>query len=785
MPSSTSSENKTIPSIERITRLKDAVQNYRPSICTERSLIWTDYNKKSKNKKKPIHIQIAEALRAVLLKKTIHIYPDELIVGNYTSKRVGGSIYPELAGLPMMLDIFKFNKRKTNPLNISNQEIFKLLRIVPFWMFRFLGIKAYRSPVKKIRLLLNQMNAHFYLINESGGVSHFAPDYEKLLKIGTNGIISEADAFQKGVEKGSEEWNFHEGVKISAESLSLFGERYAKRAAQMAGNEPDPARKRELEEIAIVCGNVPKNSARSFYEAIQSLFFAQIALNLESMDNSVCPGRMDSYLYPYYRNDIENASLTRDGAKELIASFAVKLCEIVSVNSEHVIKFHGGLFNGQVVTIGGVDSDGKDSVNELSYIFLEVMDELRMRQPNFHARIHANSPAKYIDRINTILGSGANSPALYNDDVIVETMKKHGYDIKDARNYTAVGCVEPVSQGKSFSSTDAALFNVPIILEMALNQGRRFGSVIRSGDRTKPVAKMNSMKEVKDAFESQLKYQMGKLKLDLQAIELSNRRNHPTPLTSALLEGCLNSGKCSTAGGALYNFSGIQCVAPADTGDALYAIDKAVFIDKVVSLPDLVKQLKLNINDVKLFAYLKGLGKFGNDEAKVDKWTLYVVDQFIKVLNSFGNNTRGGKYVVGLYSVTSHVHWGKITGTLPSGRRKGESFASGISPANGMDKKGPTALLNSINRFDFTEIANGINLNIKFDHHVLRDKQGKAAMGSILKTYFRRGGMQAQVNVLDPKILIQARNNPELYPNLLVRVSGYSAYFNDLTLEMK
>jgi formate C-acetyltransferase len=412
------------------------------------------------------------------------------------------------------------------------------------------------------------------------------------------------------------------------------------------------------------------------------------------------------------------------------------------------------------------------------------MDELRMRQPNYHARISEDSPEEYLTRINAMLASGSNSPALYNDRVIVDTMCRHGYKTEDARNYTGVGCVEPVSQGKSFSSTDAAIMNVPIALELALNQGKRFGSRLRSGAETSPVAAMKSMDAVKAAFRKQLGFQVSKLIEDLQAIETANRRYHPTPLTSSLLEGCIDAGTCSTAGGASYNFSGIQCVAPADTGDSLYAIERAVFIDRKISLPNLVAQLKQNLTDANLRSYLKGLDKFGNDKPDVDKWVVFVVNRFAEELAKY-TNTRGGKYVTGLYSVTIHEYYGRITGALPNGRRKGESFASGVSPANGMDRLGPTALINSVNRIDFTKIANGINFNLKFDRHMLRGKTGQAALTSLLKTHFKKGGMQAQVNVLDPAVLIEARDNPGRHPNLLVRVSGYSAYFNDLSPKMK
>jgi pyruvate formate-lyase/glycerol dehydratase family glycyl radical enzyme len=773
------------PLSPRASALKDAVQAAKPSICTERALLWTAYHRIRANRKKPAAIRMAEAQAEVLAKKRIAIYPGELIVGNFTSKRVGGSIFPELHGVPVMLDLLRFRTRETSPLAITGREIRSLMRIIPFWMFRFMAIKAHRSLPAKIRLVLDQLKAHFYLINESGGISHIAPDYGKLLRIGAAGFIAEIEDRERRERPDDEARDLYRAMMIIAEGIAAFGERYGWLAETMAREETDPARRRELEVIAESCRRVPRNGAETFREAVQSLFFAQIALNLESLDNSVCPGRMDQYLYPYYRRDLERGVVTRDEAKDILASFSVKMSEIIPVFSSHLTNFHGGMFNGQVVTVGGVDRTGSDGVNELTYIFLELMDQLRMRQPNYHARVHAASPKQYMDTIGGMLARGSNSPALYCDETIVATMTGHGYSLEDARDYTGVGCVEPVSQGKSFSSTDAAIFNVPIALEMALNGGRRFGRLFRSGARTAPAGNLAAMDDVKGAFEAQLRFKLGHCIRDLRAVELANRLHHPTPLTSMLIDGCIESGRCSTAGGARYNFSGVQCVAPADTGDALYAIEKAVFTDGRFTLTGLAGHLKGNLRDEPVRLYLRNLEKFGNDREEADRWTLYVIDRFRETLGSFGKNTRGGDYVTGLYSVTAHEYFGRITGALPNGRRRGEPFASGIAPESGMDRSGPTAVCNSVNRIDFTRIGNGVNLNAKFDPHSLRGDEGRAALLGLIRTYFGRGGMQIQINVLDPEVLVAARDNPSLYPNLLVRVSGYSAYFNDLTPDMK
>lgn len=768
----------------RIDRLKQAVQSYAPGICTERAMIWTAYFRKRKNRQKPMAIQIAEAFRDVLERKTVAIYPEELIVGNITSKRVGGQILPELLGVPVMEDILSYPFRKTSPLKISFKDILALISILPFWFPRFLAMRAYRSPVKKITKLFSQMKSHGYVINETGGIAHTAPDYEKLIRVGTDGIVAQARRYQRLVETGSEAWTFYEAVTISAQAFAAFCERYGRLAHEMAEKEPNPGIQKELQDIEAVFRIAPRKGAASFRQALQIAYLAHVAIMIESLDNSIALGRMDQFLYPYYTCDLQKGVLTRQQAKDLVSAFSVKMCEVVPVFSQRVVNFHGGFYNAQVVTVGGVDRQGKDAVNELTLIFLEVMDELRMREPNYHARIHAKSPDEYTDTIHAMLCKGSNTPALYNDDVIIETMVQNGYALEDARNYTAVGCVEPISPGKSFASTNAAMVNVPLLLELALNQGRRFGSLFRTGAKTRPVAEMASMDDVVQAFALQLRFQIEALMEDLHAMELANRHFHPTPFTSMLHDGCLESGTCTTAGGAVYNYSGIQGVASVAAGDALYAIHQVVFVDRKATLPELLRILKSNIKDTAFRAYLLGLKKFGNDEPDADRWTMVVVDEFLKALEGY-ESTRGGRYVMGIYSDTIHEFFGRIVGALPYGRRKGEPFASGISPGNGFDVKGPTALLNSVNRFDFTQLKNGINFNMKFDPHTLRGQTGQAAFAGLLKTYFRRGGMQVQTNVLDPEQLVEAKNHPERHPNLLVRVSGYSVYFNDLTPAMK
>lgn len=752
----------------RVTHLRDEVLSAEYSICTERATIYTEYFKKSQNLEKAIDIQMAEVLSNLLREKSIEIYSEELIVGNFSSKRVGGSIYPELHGFAMMLDLFKFSTRKVNPLKISWKEQMKLLKTLPFWFNRFLIMKAFPRIKDKIRFLLSQLSAKEYVINESGGIAHFAPDYEKLISQGVKSILEEAKSLQLNHKVGSNKWNFYEGIIIVNKALVDFANRYSKEALKLSKEEQDPVRKKELISISEVCKNVPLFPAKSLHEALQSIFFVQIAINLESLDNGISPGRMDYYLLKFYEKDILSGVVSRQKAKELLSVFSIKLAELIPILSEQITQYHSGLMSGQVICIGGKNHKGEDTTNELSYMFLEIIEELQLRQPNFHARISGNSPTKYLDKIFKTLSSGHGSPALYNDDIIPHTMKINGYSSEDAENYTPVGCVEPTVPGKSFASTDAALFNIVSVLENTIYSNNKF----------------ETFDSLLVAFENQLKIQLKAFITDMRVIEKANHELHPTPLSSSFIEGCIESGICSTGGGATYNFSGVQCVGAVDAGDSLYTIKNAVFENEVITYKELIVQLKNNFKDNQKRKKLLNIAKFGNDIQDVDQMVKYVASTFSEFLNEY-TNYRGGKYITGLYSMTTHAYFGKITGALPSGRRKGVPFSSGIAPTNGADKNGPTAMFNSLNRIDYTKFANGVNINAKFDKKTFAGETGRNAVKSLVTTFFKRKGMQVQINVLDPDILLKAKTDPEAYPNILVRISGYSAYFNDLTPEVQ
>ena len=560
---------------------------------------------------------------------------------------------------------------------------------------------------------------------------------------------------------------------------------YAAEAARLAETEANFERKQELLQLAEILTHVPAQPARTLHEALQSIWVLHIAITLEGLDNGISLGRADQYLFPFFQQDIASGRISREKAKELLGCFVIKTAEIIPVFSTKISKSHGGFLSGQALTIGGIDKDGHDVTNELSYIFLELMDDIRMRQPNYHARISDNSPRTYLEKIMENLVKGVNSPAIYNDNLIINSLIRCGFSQEDAREYSTLGCVELCSAGKTFGSTDAALVNVPICLEMALNGGKLFGKSKVEGFKTPPVTDFKDIEDVKKAFSLQLNHVIKKLHKTLAPIEKANGDFHPTPLTSALIQGCLEKGVDVTAGGALYNFSGVQGVGITDTADSLFVINELVFKTKKYTLSEIVDALKDNFkSQEKLRNLMLALPKFGNDVPEADAYSKWVADTFYDSFEGL-MSTRGGKFIAGFYSTTTHYSFGLQTGAMANGRLKSVPFTSGIAPTNGMDKKGPTALFNSITNIDFERAHNGANVNAKFDTATLKGEHGKEILKALLMTYFQRGGMQVQLNVLDTEMLKDAKLHPEKYPWLIVRVSGYSAYFNDLSPEMK
>ena len=757
----------------RFEGIKRELLTSKVRLCPERAYLITDYFKHHADRKDSVIIRRAKALRHIFEHKTVRIHTGELIVGNMGSERISAILQPELASVFMSEDLLWIDKRKITPFQMPWSERLKLLLMIyPYWLTRNMAIKAFFPHfLKLLRYLTEQLNATYYLVNEAGGIGHFLPNYEKMIKLGVEGYLKEME---------SKNGYFHTASRIACEALLILANRFANEAERLATQEKDTGRVAELKEIAHICRNVPRQPAATFHEALQSLWFTHMAANMEGLNSAISFGRVDQYLYPYYKADLEAGRITPDKARELLLLFSAKAVEHVFLLSERTSQYHGGYLVVQAAIVGGIDREGNDAVNDLTYLFLDVMEQFGLRDPNYQARVHKDCPQPYLRRVVDVARQGNGVPALFNDEASIGALTSHGYPLKEARNYAVVGCVELALPGKSFFSTDAGLFNLPLCLELALNRGKRFGKLWRLGAATADPRSFTNIDQVIEAFRAQVDFMVARMIGDLQMMEKGNRDYHPTPLSSMLVDGCIESGKDVTAGGALYNSSGVQGVGVADVADSLAALEEVVFQHKRYKMVEVLNALSTNFDKaLMLKAELQKAPKFGNDNPLPDGYANLTAKIYHDALGKH-KNIRGGAYVPGFYSVTCHVAFGKRTPALPSGRVAGEPLAPSLGPSNGKDRLGPTALLNSVAKVDSRLAMNGYALNLRFDPETVAGEKGVNILSSLVKGFFSQGGMEMQFNVLDPEMMEDARRNPGKYPGLIVRVAGYCAYFDDL-----
>lgn len=737
-----------------------------PGLGAERAIHYTEFYKRFGDRYESAAIRKAQALAYHLRRRTIRIHENELIAGNHTEHRIGAICHIEYAGVAMLEDLFRFEKRAVNPLYVEPSARRQLaLNVIPYWLTRNLAATAF-SPMQSLKYVYEQLSGKQFVVNETGGIAHFIPNYAELVELGTDGIKARIDKKSAERHLSAKQRDQLTANLIALRAIEDFAGRY-RELALADGNRP----------IADLLGRVPRQPPRTIEEALQLIWLFQISIQIESLDQGISLGRIDQYLYPIYQKEKQKADFDADRIRDLFCAFCIKLSEIVPLFSERATEMFSGLPSGQAATIGGTDKDGRDASNELSFLILDVIDKCKTRQPNWHARLSGQSAPAFVRRVFETIGKGGGSPALYNDEIIVKALHKRFPDSGKLWNYATAGCVEPAIPGEAYSSTDAAIFNLAAILENVL---------LSSGKAGRPkLSDIRSMDRLLDALAAELRKQSDRLQYCLDRIETANREFHPVPFSSLTVAGAIETATDLTAGGAKYNASGIQGVGIADLADSLAAIEKTVFLDKLLSLEDIALACR---NDFKkqgeLRARLRSAEKFGNDEARVDYFAGEIAKMFDREV-SRRKNTRGGPWVPGVYSMTCHRAMGKRTAALPSGRARGAALADGLSPCDGNDRLGPTALLNSVTNLDHAPFGNGINLNIKFDAATVKGEAGAVLLEGLIRGYFDRGGMQVQINVLDPEVLLDARNNPQNYRNLLVRVSGYSAYFVDLTPAMQ
>ena len=807
---------------ERIARIRAELLATPYSVCLERPVLLEEFARtpegRASRKDHPF-VRRALALAYIYRSRKPRLYPGELIAGNMTSKRIAANYYPEGGSVTILEDILlgylrAGRQRRQIPLELTAAERRRLLSI---------GVRGIRGSVAgrallrpgRIPYFLDFFRAKRYFITEEAGIAHQVGGYWNVVHRG----LRWADEFaerrlatgtgEDGPSAGAalltpDQVAFYRSVRITIEGLRRLAANLADEAERLAADPATPPERRaELSESAEACRHVPYEPARTFLEGLQACWLVHVAMNLEDFEQGMSFGRLDQILWPLYRRDVDEGRLTPARAAEMLASFCLKTCETMPLYSQRVDHYFSGNGVAQGLTVGGTDAAGTDVTNELSGLILDAYAQVRTREPALHVRVHAGMPAWFWDKAVAVVQLGCGKPSFFGDPAVVRALEEAGVSTEHARDYAVIGCVEMASQGRTYNSSDAALFNLPLCLELALNEGRRFPNVrVESvgpdggtrrrglgwggrrrplGAVTPPVATLRTFDDVVEAFRAQVRDGVDDMAKVLGWLEETYRVWRTTPMNSIVTEGCLESGQDVTGGGALYDFTSIQAAGLADAGDSLYAIKRLVFDEKRLSLGEFVAILKANFRGHEA---LRGelanrLPRFGNGEAEVDRMTQIAADAFADAVRAH-TNTRGGRYIPGFYSMTCHHGFGRMTGALPDGRLAGWRLSNGLSPVDGADRTGPTAVLRSAGSLDSRKWANCFALNLKFDKKVVQGDVGRRALVNLFRNYFDQGGMQVQANVLDADTLRQAKVDPSAYPGIVVRVAGYCAYFNDL-----
>ncbi len=772
--------------------LRKGLLSEKPRVCIERARYYTEYLRDMSSDKEPAEIRYANAAKHFLSNKSPLFFDDNLLAGTTTSKPFGAPVYPEWTGMTIWPELDTISTREKNPMILSEKEADELnFDINPYWMERNIieyTRKKYNNP-ECMRILERIV---FFIASKVGCISHTVPDYKVALDKGVEYIIEQAalkEAALKKDENLTEEnrrkLEFYRAVQIAMQGVIEYARNLSKKAAELAVKEHDPFRKENFQKMADVCSRVPAKPARTFREAINSIWIVQVAIHAENINMAMSPGRLDQILYKFYKEDIDSGILTVKEAMELAGCFWLKLNDNTNLVPETAEELWGGAGTVPAVTVGGVDENGEDAVNDLTYIMLRVTELLKTRDPSLNSRYHyEKNTEEYRDRLAEVIVNTKAVPAIHNDVAVIKVLENQETKLEHARDYAVIGCVELASDGRSYDASSSIMLNLVSVLELALNNGKRpITGDEQIGPKTGDPSQFNSFEKFWEAFKNQSEWLIGK------AIDLNEYFGHayqeilPSPLLSAFFEGPMEKGKDLIFGGALYNSSGATHIGFADTVDSLNAVEKAVFIDKKCTFNELLKALKADFEGYeKLHAYLVNkTPKYGTEDP-IAKKNSHNLIRFLYDFYQSHTNYRGGKYRPGYWTMTNHAGQGKLSGALPNGRKAYQVFASGITPVS-QAANDLSACLKAVGGLESQCIASGEALNLKYPS--VEGEEDIKTFGRAVEAYLRYGGLHIQFNIMSYEDLIDARNNPDKYPELLVRVSGYSAYFKDLNEAMK
>ena len=776
----------------RMNDFREKVLDKKPYICAERALLATESYRLYQNQ--PPVMKRALMLKNILEKMSIYIEDETLIVRNQAASNKDAPIFPEYTLEFVIDELDKFEKRDGDVFYITEETKAALRSIAPFWENNNLRAKGEALLPEEVNVF---METGFFGMEGklNSGDAHLAVDYEQLLKIGLVGYEKRVRQLKAELDlcvpENIDKYVFYKAVLIVIEAVKTYADRFSLLAQEMAENAQSH-RKDELLEISNICSKVPYEPASSFKEAIQSVWFIQLILQIESNGHSLSYGRFDQYMYPYLKADLEKGVITDEEAVELLTNLWIKTLTINKVRSQAHTFSSAGSPMYQNVTIGGQTPDKKDAVNKLSFLVLKSVAQTRLPQPNLTVRYYNGLNKEFLDECIEVMKLGTGMPAFNNDEIIIPSFIDLGVKEEDAYNYSAIGCVETAVPGKwGYRCTGMSYQNFPRILLAVMNDGVDVTSGKRFVKGYGYFRDMKSFEELQDAWDKSIR-EITRLSVIVEnAVDLASERDVPDILCSTLTQDCIGRGKTIKEGGAVYDFiSGLQ-IGIANMADSLAAIKKLVFEEKKITPQQLWDALQddfMSEENQKIQSMLiNEAPKYGNDDDYVDQLVVEAYDSYINEIKKYPSTRYqrgpvGGIRYAGTSSISANVGQGYGTMATPDGRKAHTPLAEGCSPAHAMDKNGPTAVFKTVSKLPTHEITGGVLLNQKVTPQMLATEENKEKLEMIIKTFFNRlHGYHVQYNVVSRETLIDAQKNPEKHRDLIVRVAGYSAFFNVLS----
>ncbi len=769
----------------RVEKLRQESIDAQARISSERAKLMTDFYQEVKDKGPlSIPIQRAMSFKYLLEHKYIFIGKDELIAGERGPAPKATPTYPELCCHSLRdLDILNEREKISFTVDDETKQIYGQ-EIIPFWqgnsmrdiIFAEMSDEWNEAYAAGIFTEFMEQRAPGHTVLDDKiyrkGFLQFRKDIE--LSLERIDFLNDPQAYDKKQEL--------QAMHICAQAIITFAERHAEKAKEMAQAEENPQRKEELLKIANICSHVPANPPRNFWEALQSYWFVHLGVisELNTWD-AFCPGRLDQHLYPFYKKELEEGTLTKEKARELLQCFWIKFNNHPAPPKVGVTAEESGTYTDFAnINSGGLRADGSDGVNDVTYLILDVIDEMRLVQPGSNIQLSKKNPDRFLKRACRVIRQGWGQPSIFNADTIVEEQLFYGKSIEDARTGGTSGCVETGAFGKE-SYILTGYFNMPKILELTLNNGidPRTGKVL--GLKTGDPAQFEFFEELMTAYKKQLKHFIEIKIKGNNLIEKLYAAYMPAPFLSILVDDCITKGVDYNAGGARYDTSYIQGVGIGSITDAMTAIKYHVFDRQKLPMPELLEALENNFTGYEKTRRLliNKTPKYGNDDEYADAVMNTLFTAFWREVNG-RKNTRGGNYRINLLPTTCHVYFGSVIGALPDGRKAGETLSEGISPVQGADRNGPTAVVKSAAKMDHVRTG-GTLLNQKFTPQVLEGDEGINNLSDLVRSYFKLGGHHIQFNIVNADTLRSAQEHPEKYRDLIVRVAGYSDYFCDLS----